>query len=96
MKEILCICLAVAASLTAFAADPPDDAKAVQGNWKPAKGELAGRPMTDAVLQSISLKLDNGKIQIQININAAEQAGVRISSKLLGLAQIVRKPVPAK
>jgi hypothetical protein len=44
----------------------------------------------------INLKLDSGKVQIQINISAAEQAGVRISSKLLSLAQIVRKPVPAK
>ena len=44
----------------------------------------------------INLKLDSGKVQIQININAAEQAGVRISSKLLSLAQIIRKPVQAK
>ncbi len=33
---------------------PDDDAKAVQGNWKPAKAELAGEPMTDAVLKSIA------------------------------------------
>jgi len=44
----------------------------------------------------VNLKLDGGKIQIQININAADEAGVRISSKLLSLAQIIRKPVPAK
>ena len=44
----------------------------------------------------VNLKLDSGKVQIQININAAEQAGVRISSKLLSLAQIIRKPVQAK
>jgi|SRR5579863_5752278 len=44
----------------------------------------------------VNLKLDGGKIQIQINMNAAEQSGVRISSKLLGLAQIIRKPVQAK
>lgn len=44
----------------------------------------------------VNLKLDGGKIQIQININAAEQAGLRISSKLLSLAQIMRKPVQAK
>jgi len=44
----------------------------------------------------VNLKLDSGKIQIQININAADQAGLRISSKLLSLAQIIRKPVPAK
>lgn len=43
---------------------PDDDAKAVQGNWKPAKAELAGQPMTDAVLKSISLKLDNGKYEV--------------------------------
>src|SRR5213594_1589830 len=64
MKNTLCLCLAVAAPFTAFAASPPDDAKAVQGNWKPAKAELAGQPMTDAVLESISLKLDNGKYEV--------------------------------
>ena len=64
MKHILCICLAVGASLNAFAASSPDDAKAVQGNWKPAEAELAGQPMADAVLQSISLKLDNGKYEV--------------------------------
>jgi uncharacterized protein (TIGR03067 family) len=64
MKYLLCIGLAVGASLNAFAAGSPDDAKAVQGNWKPAKAELAGQPMTDAVLKSISLKLDNGKYEV--------------------------------
>lgn len=64
MKHILCIGFAVAASLGACAAGSPDDAKAVQGNWKPAKAELAGQPMTDAVLQSISLRLDNGKYEV--------------------------------
>lgn len=64
MKRILYICLTVAASLTAFAADSPDDAKAVQGNWKPVKAELAGQPMPDAVLKNISLKLDKGKYEV--------------------------------
>ena len=65
MKYLLCICLAVGASLNAFAAGSPDDnAKAVQGNWKPVRAELAGQPMTDAVLKSISLKLDNGKYEV--------------------------------
>ena len=58
MKYLLCIGLAVGASLNAFAADSRNDAKAVQGDWKPAKAESAGQPMTDAVLKSISLKLD--------------------------------------
>ena len=69
MKHILHICLIVAASLTAFAAAPADDAKGVQGNWKPVKAELAGQPMADAVLQSISLKLDNGKYEVFVGVN---------------------------
>ena len=44
----------------------------------------------------VNLKLDGGKIQIQININAAEQAGLRISSKLLSLAEILRKSGQAR
>ena len=65
MKYLLCICLAIGASLNAFAAGSPDgDAKAVQGNWKPVKAELAGQPMDDAVLKIISLKLDNGKYEV--------------------------------
>jgi YfiR/HmsC-like len=54
---------------------------------------------TDAFIDEggiINLKLDSGKVQIQINVNAADQGGVRISSKLLSLAQIIRKPVQAK
>jgi uncharacterized protein (TIGR03067 family) len=64
MKYLLCIGLAVGASLNAFAAGSPDDAKAVQGDWKPAKAELAGQPMTEVVLKSISLKLDHGKYEV--------------------------------
>src|SRR5260370_42048739 len=64
MKHILFICLTVAATLTAFAADPPDDAKAVQGNWKPVKAGLGGQPMAEAVLKRFSLKLDNGKDEV--------------------------------
>jgi uncharacterized protein (TIGR03067 family) len=69
MKYLLCICLIIAASLTAFAADPPDDAKAVQGNWTPVKAELGGQPMTDTVLKSISLKLENGKYDVSVGGN---------------------------
>ncbi|EEF59013.1 TIGR03067 domain-containing protein [Pedosphaera parvula] len=65
MKYLLYICLAVAASLNAFAAgSPDDDAKAVQGNWKPAKAELAGQPMAEEILKSISLKLESGKYEV--------------------------------
>jgi uncharacterized protein (TIGR03067 family) len=50
--------------MTAFAANPPDDAQAVQGNWQPAKAELAGQPLSDAVLKTISLKLVHGKYEV--------------------------------
>src|SRR6478736_6920194 len=64
MKHILSIGLAVTTALSAFAGNLPDDAKAVQGNWKPTKAELGSQPMPDAILQSISLKLDNGKYEV--------------------------------
>ena len=64
MKHILGLGLTIAASLTAFAADPSDDAKAVQGGWLPVKAELAGQPMPESVLKTISLKLDHGKYDV--------------------------------
>jgi len=64
MKPVLYVCLFVAASLAAIAAAPPDDAKAVQGSWTPTKADLGGQPMPEAVLKTISLKLDNGKYEV--------------------------------
>jgi uncharacterized protein (TIGR03067 family) len=64
-KYILCLCLAVVAARTAFAADLPD-AKAIQGSWTPVKAELGGQPMADAVLKTISLKLTNGKYDVYV------------------------------
>lgn len=68
MKYLLCTCLAVCASLNAVAArQGDDDAKAIQGDWKPVKGELGGLQMTDAVLKTISLRLDDGKYEVFVN-----------------------------
>jgi uncharacterized protein (TIGR03067 family) len=64
MKHFLFICLSVVASLLAFASCSPDDAKTLQGSWKPVKAELSGQPMADTVLKSISLKLDNGRYDV--------------------------------
>jgi len=66
LEQVLYLCLMVAASLTGFAAEPPDDAKAIQGHWTPAKAELGGQPMPDAVLKSISLKLDHGQYEVLV------------------------------
>jgi uncharacterized protein (TIGR03067 family) len=64
MKHILYVLLIITASLTMFADDSPDDVKAVQGKWKPVKAELAGKPMDEAVIKIISLKLDKGKYEV--------------------------------
>jgi uncharacterized protein (TIGR03067 family) len=66
MKCLLCICLAVGASLDGFAAGSPDDSREIQGSWKPVRAELAGQLMTDAVLKNISLKLENGKYEASV------------------------------
>src|SRR5260221_4964176 len=64
-KNVLCLGVTISTSLNALAAESPDrDAKAVQGTWKPVKAELAGQPMADAVMKSISLKLDHGKYEV--------------------------------
>jgi hypothetical protein len=38
----------------------------------------------------INLKLQDGKIHLEINVVAAERAQLRLSSKLLSLARIVK------
>jgi len=39
----------------------------------------------------INFRLEDGKVRFEINVDAAAQAQLRISSKLLGLAEIVRR-----
>jgi len=39
----------------------------------------------------INFKIENGRVCLQVNVQAAEQAKLRISSKLLSLAQIVKR-----
>lgn len=39
----------------------------------------------------VRLYLENRTVRFEINVNAAERAGLRISSKLLGLARITRE-----
>jgi hypothetical protein len=39
----------------------------------------------------INFKLEGGRLRLEINVDAAERAKLRLSSKLLSLAQIVKK-----
>src|SRR6476620_11167751 len=72
MKHIFCVCLVLARSLTAFAVEEPanqkapDDQKTLQGDWIPVKAELAGPPMPEAVLKTISLKLIKNEYEVLV------------------------------
>ncbi len=65
--------------------------RALWGSLKPAGiltvGEAQGFAANGGV---INFKLDDGRVRFEINVNAAELEQLRISSKLLSLAQIVR------
>ena len=66
MRNKFFICLAVGVSLTPLAAQEPDDAKALQGLWVPVKAELSGRPMPDAILKTITLRLYQSEYEVSI------------------------------
>lgn len=46
------------------AAQTNTETEAIQGKWKPTTAVLGGKPMPDAVIQSISLKMDAGKYEV--------------------------------
>ena len=56
--------LMVGAALPTFAAETPAEAQAIQGKWRPTSAVLAGQPLPEAVLKSISLKLAQGKYEV--------------------------------
>jgi uncharacterized protein (TIGR03067 family) len=72
MKTILAIALVLTASLVARASEESsdhksqDDQKALQGDWLPTKAELAGKPMSDDVLKTISLKLIKNNYEVLV------------------------------
>lgn len=66
MKNIFCLCLGFAISLTALADDKPGDAKALQGVWIPVKAELSGQPMSDDVLKTITLELKQNEYAVYV------------------------------
>lgn len=64
-------------------------AGSLNGNGVLTIGDGPGFAAEGAV---IDFKLEGGKIRFEINLEAAEQQQLRISSKLLSLAEIVKKP----
>jgi uncharacterized protein (TIGR03067 family) len=65
LKNLMLGWLVIAAVLASRAADAPDS-KTVQGAWTPVKAELAGQPLPDAVLKTISLKLHDGQYDVSV------------------------------
>jgi uncharacterized protein (TIGR03067 family) len=43
------------------------DAKSLNGDWVPVKAELAGQPVSDAVLNSITMKLADGAYDVSVS-----------------------------
>jgi uncharacterized protein (TIGR03067 family) len=72
MRTILFVCIAIASSMTAIAAEKsadhkaPEDQQLLQGEWIPVKAELAGQPMPEAVLKTISLKLVKNDYEVLV------------------------------
>ena len=66
MRNVLYFAVPLLSAGVAFGADRADDAKSLQGAWTPIKAELGGNPVPDAVLKTITLKLDNGKYEASV------------------------------
>lgn len=80
MKAMILLCLAVAAALPALAADPPGDAKALEGVWKPATATLGGQPVPPALLGAITLKLHGGAYEVTIEGERTDKGTATIDS----------------
>ena len=71
MKPLFCwsvlVCMCVA-PLSARGGDAKakDDGKKMQGTWKPATAELAGKPFPDEILKTMKLVVSDGKYTVTV------------------------------
>jgi uncharacterized protein (TIGR03067 family) len=71
MNHLIPRTLALVASLVFLAAAPSDDdAKAIQGTWKPARAELAGHALSEILTKQITLKLTDGAYTVTVRDSA--------------------------
>ena len=63
-KLVLLFGLVLTTLMSVPAGEPPAEARLLEGKWRPAAAELAGRPMDAALLKTISLKLERGKYEV--------------------------------
>jgi uncharacterized protein (TIGR03067 family) len=65
MKYFAAYVLMTIAAANLLAADPHDN-KSLKGDWIPVKAELGGKPMPDAVLKTIGMKLGDGTYDVSV------------------------------
>lgn len=64
MKTLSALLVAAGMALMGMAGGLDTDNLSVDGSWLPVHAELAGQPMPDVVLKSISLKIENGRYEV--------------------------------
>jgi uncharacterized protein (TIGR03067 family) len=64
MKYLPILCLAAGVIARGSAAPSDGDSKNLEGFWRPVTALLSGEPMPDALLKTISLKMENGKYEV--------------------------------
>ena len=64
MNSSFCLVAVSLVAASALAAHAADDIQVMSGIWKPTKAELAGQPMPQPVLKSITLKMDGANYEV--------------------------------
>ncbi len=78
MKCLVLLGIVTVAASSAARAEGPDDLKAMDGVWLPVKAELGGKPMPDAVLKTITLKVDDGKYEVVVGKEGADSGTCKL------------------
>jgi uncharacterized protein (TIGR03067 family) len=81
LKPIRLILFAIFVSPSALTAAKADDAKAIQGIWKPVKAELAGKAMPDAVIKALTLKMDKNGYEVTVTGEQSDTGTCALDTK---------------
>ncbi len=66
MKHLLFSAFTAITCVSALAAEPADDNKAVQGTWKPTVGQLGGEAMPPEALKGVTLKIMGSAYEVVV------------------------------
>jgi uncharacterized protein (TIGR03067 family) len=79
MKKLLFACAVFLASFVSSLA--ADDAKSIQGVWKPVTAVLGGKPMPPPVVNAITLKLTNDLYEVTVEGERPDNGTVKLDPK---------------